>query len=112
MIAPARTSAAFVPLTLDRAQSSAHPAIQVWKGRLDAVLEVGHPAAQRPIDFLDDLLHRVGSGSLRLLADGFFELVQALLAGPSHASLEVITQKVKASSLACFHDASLGGVQA
>ena len=60
------------------------------------VLEVLKPASQGPIQVGDDGLQALSVVTPGLGSNRVFELVQALLARPTLARFEVVTQKVKA----------------
>ena len=63
------------------------------------------------VDFLDDGFQAAGSSAAGLLADGFLEFIDALLARPAVAPLEVIPQKVKSPFLARIDNARFGRMQ-
>src|SRR5664279_660862 len=111
MISATGTPFSLVPLALNGAQPSADPAVQRREDVADAVFEVFPPPAHGPVDLPHDVLHRAGSVSPGLVANGLFVLVQTLRSRPSVASLEVVAQKVEAPLLARLHDARLGRVQ-
>src|SRR5512143_1191753 len=111
MIGPAGAPFALAPFAQDAAQPSANPRVQFREDVGDTVLEVPYPAAQGSIDFPHKVGDRTGPVPLRLDADRFLELVQALLARPTVASLEVVAQKVEAAPLAGVDDARFGRVQ-
>ena len=90
MIVPAGTPFTLVPFAQDASQSLPYPLVQRFKRCPVAVFEISKPAGERAIDVLDDLPHPARPKPWGLAADGFFELLQALLAGPAIASLKVI----------------------
>ena len=102
-------AASFAPAVLsqDAAQAHTQPAIQRTKGGPVAVLEVLEPAAKHWVEPGDYLAKTPPLGSARLVAQGVFELVQALLARPFQVSLKVITQEVKTPFLRRVHDPRL-----
>src|SRR2546427_4801188 len=108
MIPPPSTTATLVSFAQDAPQPLAYPLVQRLERRPVAVLEVSHPAPQAAVDFVDDVLHRTGARALGLGPECVLQLVQALLARPSVASLEVVAQKVEASWLTGIDDAGLG----
>ena len=79
-----------VPFALDASQSLPYPLVQRFKRCPVAVFEISKPAGERAIDVLDNMVHPAGSKPWGLAADGFLELLQALLAGPAIASFKVI----------------------
>src|SRR2546425_7385723 len=112
MIPPTSTSVEFVSFAQDAPQPLAYPLVERFERRPMAVLEIFHPAPQAAVDVVDDVLHRVGALPVGLGSECVLQSVQALLAGPSVAALEVIAQKVEASRLSGIDDAGLGRVQA
>src|SRR5437667_10138672 len=79
-----------VALAQDGSQSSAYPTVQVSKRTFLAVLEIRKPSTQGAVHLRNDLFHAFAVGPSGFLANGFFELFQALLAWPSHAALKVV----------------------
>src|SRR2546427_7415158 len=105
MIPPPSTTATLVSFAQDAPQPLAYPLVQRLERRPVAVLEVSHPAPQAAVDFVDDVLHRTGARALGLGPECVLQLVQALLARPSVASLEVVAPR-PASSMPVSQEAS------
>src|SRR5580698_6157542 len=108
IVASARAACAFVPLAQNGSHSLPYPGVQGLECSPMAVFEILKPAPQRPVDVGGDFAHRAASDPAGFLPDGCSQLVQALLARPPIAALEVVTQKVEASLLAGVHDARFG----
>src|SRR4051794_5720681 len=111
MIATGCTVGTCVPSAQDAPQALPYPAIHRLEHGVLAVLEVFKPASCAAIDFPDNIFEASGSAAMSFLAYGLFELIQALLAGPTVASLEVIPQKVEPAFLAGIDDARFGRMQ-
>src|ERR1700757_37951 len=108
---PAASPLDSVPRAEDGAEAAPSPAVQIAERGGVAVLEVFKPAPENPIHFPDDLVHAPGPQAPGLGPDRLFEFVQALLARPSVAALEVVTQKIKAALLCGVDNARLGRMQ-
>src|SRR6185369_4369664 len=111
MVWASGTSFSFVPLALNAAQSATQPVVQFGKDVGNTVFEVFHPSSNRPVGGLHYLFHRSRSASASLLANGFLELIHALLTRPTMASLEVVAQEIESSSLTNVHQTRLGWMQ-
>src|SRR5439155_23355746 len=111
MIPPASTSVEFVSLAQDAAQPLAYPLVERFVRRPVAVLEILHPAPQAAVDVFDDVLHRVGALAFGLSPECVLQFIQAFLAWPAVASLEVVAQKIEASRLTGVDSAGLGRMQ-
>ena len=110
MVDPACTSAALVPFAQDASQSLPYPLVQRFEGCPVTVLEESKPAGERAIDVLDDVSDSIGPKPSGFVTQGFFKLVQAFLARPTIASLEMIAQEVETSGCRCIDDARFGWV--
>ena len=108
MISSPCTPFALVPLALDGSQPSSNPFVQLREDVADAVFEISHPSPGSPVDLLNDLFHRAGTGSPGFGPEAVFEFVQTLLTRPSIASLEVVAQKIKTSPLTRIDATVLG----
>ena len=108
MIGPAGTPRSLVPFAQDTSQPLPDPLIQRFERCPVAVFEISKPAGERAIDVLDDVFHSAGSKPWSLVAQGFFELVQALLSRPSIALFKMISEKVESTSVLFVDEARLG----
>src|SRR5207244_2484724 len=111
MVDPACTPAALVPFAQDASQSLPYPLVQRFEGCPVTVLEESKPAGERAIDVLDDVSDSIGPKPSGFVTQGFFKLVQAFLARPTIASLEMIAQEVETPGCRCIDDARFGWVQ-
>src|SRR6266704_671322 len=100
-----------MPPAQDAPQALPYPTIHRFEHGVLAVLEVFKPASRALIDFPDDSSQASGSAALGLIAYGLFEFIQALRAGPTVVSLEVVPQKVEPAFLAGIDDARFGRMQ-
>src|SRR6516162_9608339 len=109
-----RTPAASFPLAAEAPQATqphAHPFVQGDEHESTTVLEVLKPASQGPVQVREDGLQALSVVTPGLGPNRVLELVQALLAGPTFAACEVITQEVKAAVLRGVHHPCLDRVQ-
>lgn len=83
MIIPSTYPFPLVPPTQDVPQSASYPLIQAGEGFLVAMLEVLIPPSEGAIHIPDEAFQRLPIRSSRLLANGFFQFLQALLPRPS-----------------------------
>ena len=81
----------------DAAQAHSYPSVERAKGGVVAVFEVFKPAPQVRVNVRDDRVEALAVGPFRFGANRVFELREALLAGPVHASLEVVAEEVEAA---------------
>ena len=96
-----RTPTASFPLAAEAQQATqphAHPFVQGDEHESTTVLEVLKPASQGPVQVREDGLQALSVVTPGLGPNRVLELVQALLAGPTLAACEVITQEVKPPS--------------
>src|SRR6516164_8429792 len=96
-----RTPTASFPLAAEAQQATqphAHPFVQGDEHESTTVLEVLKPASQGPVQVREDGLQALSVVTPGLGPNRVLELVQALLAGPTFAACEVITQEVKPPS--------------
>src|SRR5947209_19285905 len=100
-----------MPSAQDAPQALPYPAIHRFEHGVLAVFEVFKPASRAVIDIPDNIFQASGSAAVGPLAYGLFELIQALLARPSVASLEVVSQKVEPAFLAGVDNARFGRMQ-
>ena len=111
MIGSSTSTFASGSLSESTPQTHSDPAVYPFEDpRRTTVLEVHEPASKRPVDSVDDELHRVPRASFRLLAQRVLELLQALLARDSCIPLEEVSQEGKAF-LAGVHNLRFGRVQ-
>src|SRR5277367_51156 len=76
------------------------------------VLEVGEPAAQRPVEVLDDAFEALAPRALRFGSDAVLQLVQTLLAYVTFAGLEPVAEELETlSRLPAVADVRLLGMQ-
>ena len=102
----------FTAFPQDAAQSASNPSVQSPKRPLMAVLEILKPAFQCPVQIGCNNGHTVAVTASGLSSDRVFELLKALLAGPTCASFKVIAKKIKAlPRFVGIHDAGLFRVQ-
>src|SRR5271165_4124557 len=111
MVSTGRTLGTSVSTAEDAPQALAYPAIHWPEHGVLAVLEVFKPASRGAVNFPDNIFQASGPAAVGLLAYGLFELIQALLARPTVASLEVVSQKVEPAFLAGVHNARFGRMQ-
>src|SRR5215212_2891422 len=76
-----------------------------------AVLEVLKPAPTHRVDSVDDRLQAEAVRALGMATDRVLVLLQALLARPTIAALEVVPKEVEAARLGGVHDARLVGMK-
>ena len=91
----------------DTAQPHPNPLVQWRERELMAVFKVFKPAHQGAVDVRDGFLQAFAVGTSGFGPDGVLELLEALLARPTIASLEVVAQEVEAAPLGRVHDAGL-----
>jgi hypothetical protein len=85
-------------LAQDAPKTSAYPFIHYRKGRFVTMLEIFEPAPQGTIDIFDDDGQTAAVTALGFGANGVPELFHTFRAGPPHAPLEMVTEKVKTFS--------------
>ena len=111
MVAPSTSTATLLTLAEDAPQAHPYPLVEARERGLVAVLEVLEPSDGSSVDALDDVGQAVAVGSSGLAANRVLELHQAALAGPFHASLEVIPEEVESSRLGGVHETRLVRMQ-
>src|SRR5260370_7050713 len=111
MVSTASTAFALAPLTQDSTQAHSYPLIQRWKGSFMTVFEVSEPARQRLVHRLNDYSHAVPMSASRFIPNRRFQFGHTLSSRPAIATLKVIAQKVKATTLRGVHDAGLFRMQ-
>lgn len=86
---------AFGPFAKNGSQASTNPAINGRKGPPITVFEVPEPTYEGSVYVIYDGCQAVTMATSGLLAKRVFELLQAFLAGPTCATLEMVAEKVK-----------------
>jgi len=97
---------------LFRSHTASDPAVKRRKRPLIAMFEILKPSLKRSIHVRRDDGQTVAIATPGLGTDGVFELLQTLLAGPSCASLKMVSEKVKTlTRKRGIHYAGLVGMQ-
>ena len=86
------------PLAKNRAQATANPAVYGRKGPPITVFEIAKPTSESGVNVIYDCFQTIAIASFGLGAEGILELLQTLLSGPTGATLEVVTEEVKAQT--------------
>jgi hypothetical protein len=95
MIPAATDPATLGALAKNRAQATADPAVYGRKGPPITMFEVPEPTAQSRVDVGYDDCQTVAIASFSLCPEGVLEFLQALLAGPTGATLKMIAEEIK-----------------
>src|SRR5262245_48739494 len=111
MVLSAGSAFLFMSRAQHRAQASPNPCVFGLKDVFDAMLEVFKPAPQGLVHIGDDFFHRLCSQPPRFLPYRLPKFISALLARPSIAPFEVISQEVETAFLTSIHYARLGRMQ-
>src|SRR5690606_38477804 len=111
MISAPSTSSQLHATTEDAAQAPANPAVDVSECGPVTVLEVVEPSSKDRVQQIDDLREAPPVVAARVLAELLPQAYHALLARPSHASLEVVAEEVKASTLRRIDEFRLLGMK-
>jgi len=99
-------------LAQDATKSTAHPLVNHREGPFATMFEVFEPSPQTTIDVVDDGGKALAVATIGLGADRGLELVQAFLAGPSRAPLEMISKEIETcSGDGDIHQPGLFGMQ-
>src|ERR1700754_181551 len=100
MVRPSAATLLPLPSAKQTAKTHPDPTVEAPKRPLVGVLEVFKPAAKRGVQLRDDLREAFAGGPFGLRSDRVLELGQALRPRTARATLETITQEVKAL---CLH---------
>jgi hypothetical protein len=111
MISPASTALSLAPLAQNAPEPHPYPSVQRRKRSLMAVFEIFKPSDHRAIDVFDDYLQALAVRPLGFSTNRTLQLSQTLPSRPSHPSLEMVAQKVKAALFFCVYNPRLYGMQ-
>ncbi len=101
MVITARPTEArtFRPLAQDRSQAPPNKTVNVSESRSMGLLEITEPALEDGIEFADDGLQAIATGTTGLFADFVPQCHTAFRAYPTSTGLKSITEKVKPLSV-------------
>ena len=111
MIASSTAATAAQAATKDTSNTHPYPSVHLAERFAVAMFEVFKPASDTTIDFPYDRIEALAVGAFGLRPYRFLELLEALVARPSVASLEVIPKEVKTATLRGVNDMRLVGVK-